>query len=451
MPYSAFATSRPLRPFHPISGKVDTKRTQNGVDTVTRHTRKGRQGVDTKRFSASIVSALPAGTHTDPAQTGLQLRVRATQHGTSRTWLLRCKFQGDETRIALGHFPATSLDAARGIARQLREQAAKGIDPRRAFQRRIARPAPLPGSATIARAADRHTVEFLASEFVERHVKPNRKRPEYVQAQLTKDVLPQWKGRDARTITPREIIELLDGLVDRGAPVAANRLAGTLGQLFKFGVHRAIVDSSPVQLLFRPGGKERPRERALSDDELQAFLADPQACCRYARLQHVITVLLATGQRRGELALARWRDIDLDEKTWAIPPEHSKNGKAHLVPLSAFAVDEFRGLKTLSASQWVLPNGRGDGPIDAKLLTRGVAKCQQRFSKAGIAPFALHDLRRTCRTGLARLKVAPHVAERVLNHAQERIASTYDLHDYLDEKRAALDLWGAWLRGLSRG
>jgi integrase len=71
-----------------------------------------------------------------------------------------------------------------------------------------------------------------------------------------------------------------------------------------------------------------------------------------------------------------------------------------------------------------------------------------RFRKIGIANFTLHDLRRTCRTGLARLRVEPHIAERVLNHAQERIAGTYDVHDYLDERRAALDRWADHLRGL---
>lgn len=62
--------------------------------------------------------------------------------------------------------------------------------------------------------------------------------------------------------------------------------------------------------------------------------------------------------------------------------------------------------------------------------------------------FTLHDLRRTCRTGLARLKVAPHIAERVLNHAQEKIPGTYDVHDYLDEKREALEQWTAHLEAL---
>ena len=87
-------------------------------------------------------------------------------------------------------------------------------------------------------------------------------------------VLPIWKGRDARTIKPREVVELLDGIVQRGSRVMANRVAGVLSQMFRFGVHRDLVEASPVQLLYRPGGQERPKDRTLSDTEIKALLAN---------------------------------------------------------------------------------------------------------------------------------------------------------------------------------
>lgn len=397
-----------------------------------------------------MVTTLPAGDHTDPAVKGLQLRVLAKRDGsTSRAWYFRYKWRGGPKRVLLGHAETMSLADARGAALAHRHQLDEGIDPSRARPRRNTAEVISPGPNTPL--GDRYSIEFLANEFIERHVKPSRKRPEYAQAILDRNVLSVWKGRDARTIQPREVIELLDGIVDRGSKVMANRTAGLLSQLFRFGVHRAIVATSPVQLLYRPGGKEKPRERSLSDDELRAFLADPRAATRFERLEHVILLLLMTGQRRGELALARWEHVDLLARTWTIPPEHSKTGKGHVVPLSTWAVDEFQTLKGLAdSSRWVLPNSDGTGPLDAKLLTRGLAKCQERFQKLGIAPFTLHDLRRTCRTGLGRLKVPPHIAERCLNHAQEKIAATYDTGDYLDEKRAALDEWSEKLRGLTK-
>ncbi len=397
----------------------------------------------TKGFVSTRVSTLGEGTYTDPGQTGLQLRVRSKQDGkATRAWLLRFKFKGEETRIVLGHFPETTLDEARGLARKAREQASQGIDPRRAGPRRRTGSTALPVSA--APVGGKHTIEFLAHEFLERHVKTTRRQPGYVENILNRDVLTAnaWKGRDARTIKSREVIELLDGIVARGSRVMANRTAGILAQLFKFGVHRAIVDANPVQLLYRPGGKESARDRCLTDMELKALLVNPKDATRFERLAHVIVILLLTGQRRGELALARWSDIHFEDKTWRIPDANSKTGKGHTVPLSPWAVQEFEELQRFARhSPYVLPNEANDEAADPKLLTRGVARCQARMKKLGIAPFTLHDLRRTCRTGLARLKIAPHIAERVLNHAQDKIPGTYDTHDYLEEKRDALLKW----------
>jgi integrase len=255
-------------------------------------------------------------------------------------------------------------------------------------------------------------------------------------------VLTEWKGRDARTISPREVIDLLDGIVDRGSPVMANRAADLLAQLFKFGIHRRVVDASPVQLLYRPGGRERPRERSLSADELRAFLANLDSVCRSPRTAAALRILLLTGQRRGELVAARWANVDFKKKTWTIPDEDAKAGRGHVVPLSDWAVAEFRTLKKLAKkSPFVMPAGNGTQPAAATLITRSVARCRETWKKHGVAAFTPHDLRRTCRTGLARLKIEPHIAERVLNHAPERIPGTYDVHDYLDEKREALDKW----------
>ena len=400
---------------------------------------------------ATKLATLPYGDHTDPATVGLQLRVREKRDGSSRTWLFRYRWRGEWVRLAIGHYPGMSLADARERAIELRKAMDDGIDPRRARPRRQVRP-PLPAQPSAVRSADdRHSMDFLVNEFIERYLKPTRKRPEDADAILKREVLSKWRGRDARTIDPGEVIDLLDAIVARGSPVMANRTAALLGQLFKFGIHRHIVKTTPVQLLMLPGGKEKPRERVLSDDELAAFLRDPEGCTRYPKLACAITVLLLTGQRRGELARAKWSEINFDEKTWTIPEENSKTGRGHVVPLTDWTLQEFQTLKRLAhGSRWVLPDGTGDNHIDPMRLSRGVARCLSRFKARGIADFTPHDLRRTCRTGLARLKVEPHIAERVLNHVQPGVAGVYDRHAYLEEKRQALEKWAAHLESLIR-
>lgn len=396
------------------------------------------------RLTASRLATLPAGDHTDPATAGLQLRVRPTATGASRTWLFRYTWRGEWVRIVIGHFPGMSLADARERALELRKAIDEGIDPRRARPRRRQQSASVASSTSTG---DKHSIDYLVSEFIARYLRPHRKRPEWAEAIIDRDILPKWKGRDARTITPPEVIDLLDGIVERGARVLANRTASLLSQLFRFAIHRHIVITSPVQLLYRPGGKEKPRERVLTDEELAAFLRDPRACTRYERLEHVILLLLLTGQRRGELALALWSDVDLQARTWNIPDENAKTGRGHVVPLSDWAVAEFAALKReAEGSAWVLPAGADH--IDPKQLSRSVAKCLARFKAQGIAAFTLHDLRRTCRTGLSRLKVEPHIAERVLNHMQPGVAGVYDRFAYLDEKRTALEKWAAHLEAL---
>jgi len=399
-------------------------------------------------MNANALATYPKGDHTDPAVKGLQLRVR----NSSRTWLFRYRWRDESVRVVLGHLQTMGLADARSHALALRKAIDDGIDPRRARPRRRARAALVPQLSAPADPGNAHTVDSLVAEFVARKLRApreqgGRKRPQDAEAMLARDVLPEWTGRDARTITAREVVELLDGIVDRGSPKQANRTHSLLGQLFAFGVRRAIVAATPV-LPGRPGGKEKPRERTLTEAELTAYLADPRACLP-ERLAHAATLLLLTGQRRGELALSRWRDVDLDARTWAIPDENAKGGRGHVVPLSDWAAAEFRALKRLAGrSAWVLPSRTGEKAINPQSLSVIFLRCAPRFKKAGIAEFVLHDLRRTARTLLAQLGVEPHVAERVLNHAQDKIAGTYDRHAYLDEKRAALDKWAAHLKAL---
>jgi len=378
----------------------------------------------------------------DPEKPGLVLRISPSG---SKNWLFRYRWRGEAVRLAIGAYPARSLADARAAAQSCREFLERGIDPRTA--RRTYRT-----DTPATSKPDGHSVAHLAEEFMTRYIEPHQKRPEYVRRIIEAEVLKDWRARDARTIEPLEVIELLDGIVDRGSPVMANRTAAVLSQMFRFGLHRKLVASNPVQLLFRPGGPERGRERVLEDAELRLLFAKIDAVMiRAPRTAAAVRIMLLTACRRGELALARWVDLDLDgdAPSWRIPAENAKTGTEYLIPLVAQAVDEFRALKRLAGrSAYVLPADAGDGAMDAKLLTRSIARHMKAFGKVKLTPFTAHDIRRSVRTGLARLKIAPHIAERVLNHAQPGIVATYDRHAYLEEKRAALTAWAAHLDSL---
>lgn len=412
-----------------------------------------------RRLTASRIAAVRSAArtydYTDRECPGLLLHVAARladgSEGT-RSWHWRFYWRGKRAKLTVGQYPATGIAAAHDVVRRAREAIERGIDPRKAGLTR-ARHALLPATPhSEGRPDDEHSINALVTEFVARFIAPNRKHPEEVERILLKEVVAAWQGRDARAIKPRDVIDLLDGIVDRGSPVMANRVAALLKQLFKYGVHRQIVETSPVQLLYAPGGVERPRSRALTDAELAALLSHADTVMsRAPRTVAAIRVILHTACRRGEIALARWSHFDMDgvAPIWRVPPELSKTGDEYFIPLVPAVIETLRNLKRRSGrSPWVFPNGSADQPGDPKILTRSLSRHLKAFAAKKIKPFTLHDLRRTVRTGLARLKVAPHIAERVLNHAQPGIVAAYDVHAYLDEKREALQRWADHLSSL---
>jgi len=140
--------------------------------------------------------------------------------------------------------------------------------------------------------------------------------------------------------------------------------------------------------------------------------------------------------------------VDFSKKVWLLP--QTKTDQPMLIPLTDLAAQAFEGLRALAhGSAWVLPAKKTASHLKPAALGASLQYARGRFRDAGVAPFTLHDLRRTCRTGLGRLGVARDIAELVINHRPRGIVATYDIHAYLDEKRAALERWSAHLMSLA--
>ena len=232
----------------------------------------------------------------------------------------------------------------------------------------------------------------------------------------------------------------------------ANRTAPIISQMFSFGVHRSIVATNPVSLLFKPGGKEHSSDRALSESECHAFLHGADVVCVAAVRYHTLMVLWLTLIRRGSLAKAEWIEFNFERKEWRVPAAHDKEKREHVVPLTDWAIQHLLALKTLSkGSRYVLPKqrkGKGERPCNAQIISRSVLRLRERFQVIGIAPFTPHDIRRTGRTFLAMLNVDERIAERVLNHSMGAIVETYDLWEYVPQKRMALEKLGSYYASL---
>jgi integrase len=187
------------------------------------------------------------------------------------------------------------------------------------------------------------------------------------------------------------------------------------------------------------------RDRVLTDAEVGQVW---RACGASGEpFGSAVRLLLLTGCRLNEVAGMRTPELSDDGATWTIPGERTKNGRAHVVPLSPQAREVLAGVLRISDSLVFTTNGRT--PVS------GWSKVKRRLDRAAEIPsWRLHDLRRTAATGMAELGVPPHVVEAALNHvsgARAGVAGTYNRAAYAAEKRAALERWGAHVAGLASG
>lgn len=225
------------------------------------------------------------------------------------------------------------------------------------------------------------------------------------------------------------------------------------------------------------GVTSRSRKRWLSAEEIAAFwkaleVEGPGGTKDETRVERLKTaaalrLLLLTGLRTSELRLAEWADVDLVEKTLTIPvknqkltPKQAEQAHPFVVPLSTTAIRLLEGVRQLDAGKprWVLTSA-GGSPYAEKTFGRFMKRLWRGEKQRARTPHPLleqlepatpHDLRRTARSWLGRLGVAPHIAERCLNHRLGRIVETYDRHDYLGERRGALELWDSQIQTLTR-
>ena len=399
---------------------------------------------------------------------------------------------GGERRVmVLGEFGdnALSLKKAHELHAQAQRELAEGIDPieereKRQQAEQHAR-AERAGADTVAKLVEQFVHRKLRAErwdqqrgeWVrdERSRTKARKRPDAAEWILGHVATPRPRRGASKPvptfvselghlkaleITKRQIITFLDSVVDRGAPILANRTYTLLKQMFTWAAAKDLIPASPMAGVDeRPGGEERPRARILTADEIRTVWTKLDSADMAEPTRLALKLLLATGQRRGELTFAKWAHFDVAGKTWTIPisllkSAHTRRDRPepHVVPLSALALELLGKLKALSGeSPSVLPahaSARHTRSYSESVLSRAVRQNRKHF---GIPDWTPHDLRRTAASFMTKIGVPRLHVEKVLNHSTGDIAEVYDRHDYLPEKRAALEKWGAHLQTIIEG
>ncbi len=381
-------------------------------------------------------------------RTGLGVRVSPAGR---KSWIFMYRFGGKARRMTLGTYPALTLANAHVQHAQAKERLERGEDP---------------GALHVEkRRAERtaETVNDIAEEYLDKWARPRKRSAGEDERILRKDVLPAWGTRKAKDIRRRDVILLLDKIVERGAPIAANRTLGIIRRMFNFAVARDLLDATPVAMVKAPA-KENQRDRVLSADEIRTLWNGLSAAAMTPAIKLVLKLQLVTAQRKGEIIGASLSEFDLEEKAWTIPAERAKNGIAHKVPLSPMALDLIAEAKSLAnGSGWLFPSPRGDAHIAPRAVNHALWRAcmppekrpkAARYSMApaiGLAGIVPHDLRRTAASSMTALGINRLVVSKILNHVESSITAIYDRYAYDAEKRHALEVWAAHLEGILSG
>lgn len=379
----------------------------------------------------------------DDAVPGLAIRISASG---KKTFLAQYTIAGEKRRVPIGRWGAVTLKQARLAARGILGDVAKGEDVART--RTAAR-----RHAKVEAAANKITLAALLEQWDSLALAQHRLSYRKEAVRAIKAAFPTFLERRADALTRDDALEALEALRKAGKATMAGRTLAYSRACYTWAQRRGKVAENPFLGLPVPSGTIS-RDRVLTTEELGFIWA---ACGELGwPFGPLHRLLILTAQRRDEVAGMGWSEVSPDGQTWTIPKERSKNGRAHVVHLAPAARAILAELPRFAGSDLVFTtNGRTSvsgfsrakeklDEIAGRLGAEAAARDGREF--APMPGWRVHDFRRTAVTWMASNGVAPHVADRILNHVRGTIsgvAAVYQRAEFLVERKAALDAWAA--------
>ncbi|MFI3119658.1 MAG: tyrosine-type recombinase/integrase [Methylococcaceae bacterium] len=378
---------------------------------------------------------------------GLYVRYRETDKNP--IWFLRFKIAKIEQRLILGRYPDITLSDARKSAAIHRAEILKGHNPadtKRELKRTTAEKAIIEQSA--------QTVVELVDEFFKRNIDGKLKTAHAIRLRVDKYFIPALGKLRIEKVDPMHISTMLNKITDAGAPTTSNDILSFSKQLFNYAIKRHIIKHNPAAAFNTrdAGGKESSRDRYLTQGELVLLFEAMRASKKFSHHHYLcLKLLLLLGCRKDELLSAKISAFDLEASTWKIPVE-SKSERAMIVPLAPPALAIIKELMT--DRNYLIPAmgiRKSKSPhVDASYLNKPTKGLIPMMGN-DVENFTLHDLRATMKTHMRAMGVDVFVSERCLNHAIPGIEGVYDRGDYFKERKAAMELWAAFVESCESG
>ncbi len=386
-----------------------------------------------KRFSDKWIQSIKTTSKKQEFNAGDGFLLRVGVSG-SKTFYYRYKQDGKKKLIKLGTYPDCRLE----IAKQ------KHLNAWTAFKN---------GDDPQGKLSDIKTIGELANNWYEKYISVNRKQPKQIKQIIDANIIPALGKIKLNDVTTRKLVLALEKIVERGANTQANKALSALKQMYNYGISKGIVTINPLQntKAMDIGGKETPRERTLSMEELKTVWLYLDSKKHRMRKYTVLAIklLILSGCRMSEIREALWIEFDIKSKLWTIPKERYKTGIEHKVHLTDMMIEMLAELKKLACkSPFILPST--DEPIEKPLSEKALGRAILRSLKPNkngdvrldLEHFTLHDFRRTFGSRLSdTLEIDVMVIEKLLGHKLPKIMATYQKDEMLPKREKALEQW----------
>ena len=383
----------------------------------------------------------------------LFLSIRSVGNGGAKSFRMAYRINGKQSWLTLEKNTLADARAERDANKAL---VTKGLDP--ALERKLnvirTHNAQLEEQEAEKKLNARMTVNDLFVRWCDIDL-TKRKGMGEITRTFNKDILPELGLLFVEDVTKSHISLIIGKMKIRGAPHTARNLIILVRQMFRFAVSHDLIDADPTARIdiTKMTTKASERDRVLSESEIKALARQMPDANLNPATECAIWIAIATACRVGEISKAKHTDVDFDAGTWVIPKENSKNGKAHTIVLSNFALEQFRRLTRLSTSAvWLLPHRDNIRSASRSSLAQqlnirqipGDARCKDNQSLILIGgKWTPHDLRRTGATLMGNLGVAPDTIDKCLNHVEpNKIKRTYQRQKLEAEQAKAWELLG---------
>ncbi len=364
-----------------------------------------------------------------------------------KRWRLKYRVNRKEKVLALGTYPTLSLKEARNMANGYRLEIAKGIDP---AQERKAKKEALKHQEKV----QRHTFKIVANAYMKQRSDLNSSYKTKLENAFKNDAYPFIGDKPITEIMPKDIIEAVKHVQERGAVESAHRLFTQIGRVFKYAVSNQIADRNPCNDMDKTMILESPPKRnyptitepkaiAALLNSIDDYTGDYTTKMALRLLPHVFV-------RPFNLRYMEWDEVDLKDRLWRIPKEKMKTKKDHIVPLTDTTVSILEDIQRLTGNGiYVFPGLRSktapmsDGTLNGALRRMG-------YTKEEIVPHGFRAMFSTI--AHEKSDLSHEVIEAQLAHSVgSSVSQAYNRAIYLEERKKLMKWWSDYLDGLKKG